>query len=826
MMNADQLILPETSAQLAQIIQTIRSEQNLDLLFLVKQDAQGMISKILAYRAGPIESVFDAFPQLESGHIVLFCRHTRPLNTTEKEEELAHFLSHQGIALYLIHPQAQRLRCLGESSLPSENIQMLDLQSIADPLQQGGALSTMVPHYEPRQTQIALLEFIAQHFNENSIGIAEGGTGVGKSFAYLIPAMQWAQTNQERIVISTATIALQQQLMNKDIPLVKRMLGSKVKAVLIKGKQNYLCLHHLFEIFEEEKLFLKKDDPLQKIAIWAEETKTGDKTDLSFPVPEDLWNRISGDTETCLGAKCPFYQKCFIFKARKEAAQAQLLIVNHHLFFADLVLRHELENAALGILPPFRKVIFDEAHQIESSATHFFSSVFSWYSIQRQIGRLIRRRGQQEVGLLAQIAAELPASEYHHSCIEKTREAIDELRSANEALHTQNMELHEPSFRLYEHTPVHILSAVMPLLQKLSLSLFNLSELLTKLYKILDEMCMNAELIIEVRLICKRLAHLTEICEKFVQFSNYPSHIFWAEQRKNRLQDIYYVYICTPLNITMILDQYLYKQNYTVIMLSATLTFDQKFDYFLQKIGLEHTQRRYSCQSFASPFNYQQHCLFCIPQDIPCVDNESSFHTYSYELIFSLLKQNPDAGMLILFTSYKALRDCAYYLQEKMIEIGRPLLKQGDADRLKLIENFIKQKPAVLLGTDSFWEGIDIDNSALKIVIIFRLPFQPPNGPLIQAKQEVIEKQGKNSFMHLQVPDAAIKLKQGFGRLMRKSSDFGAIILLDNRIIKKQYGTLFLQTLPLHTPLILSQHDLLGKVSDFLKQKLSQISLP
>lgn len=821
-MSADKFILPEISAKLAQTIEIVRAEQNLDLLFLVKQNAQGLISEIISHRSGPIESIFDAFSQLENGHIVLFCRHTRPLHTTEKDEEIAHFLAHQGIGLYLLHPTAQRLRCLNESSMPSKNIQMLDMNTVAAPLQQGGALSKIVSHYESRETQIALLKFIAGHFNENTIGIAEGGTGVGKSFAYLIPAIGWAVANQERIVISTATIALQQQLINKDIPLVKRMLGSHVKAVLIKGKQNYLCLHHLFEIMEEEKLFLKEDDPLRQIADWAEETKTGDKADLPFLPPEDLWARLSGDTETCLGAKCPFYQKCFIFQVRKEATQAQLLIVNHHLFFADLVLRHEMENAILGILPPFRKVIFDEAHQIESSATHFFSSTFSRFSIQRQISRLIRRRGQQEIGLLAQIAVELPASEYHNACVEKTRSAINELRSAIESLHIQNMELHEPSFRLYERTSAYIISAVLPLLQKLFLALSSLSGLLKKLYDILNEVCMNTELISEFRLIYRRLTQLTEICQKFVQYHQYPNEIFWAEQRKNRLQDIYYVYMCTPLNIAMILDQYLYKQNYTVIMVSATLTFNQKFDFFLQKIGLASTQRIYSCASFASPFDYYRHCLFCIPKDIPSIEIESSFYTYSYELLLSLLHQNPDAGMLILFTSYKSLRDCAEYLQDKLTPLGRPLFKQGDADRSKLIENFIRQKPAVLLGTDSFWEGIDIDNLALKILVIFRLPFQSPNNPLIQSKQEVLEKQGKNPFMELQVPDAAIKLKQGFGRLMRKSSDFGAIVLLDNRIIKKQYGTLFLQTLPQNNPLILSHDDLLEKVSDFLKQDFSQ----
>lgn len=816
-MNAEKLMSPSVQIALVEAIKSSMSGEGVSIFFHTQQNKDGLVDYILAEVATSLESIFEVLPQVKSGEVILCCHPRGMLLPTEQEEEFAHFLENQGIGFYLLHPSCTRVKRLAKATTPQFSISALNLQTIADPLKPGGGLSQIAPNYEPREAQIALLEFIAHHFNENSIGIAEGGTGVGKSFAYLIPAIQWAQANDDRIVISTATIALQQQLLHKDIPFVKRLLKSRIKAVLVKGKQNYLCLHHLFELLEEEKMFLKEQDPLLQIALWAETTKTGDKSDLPFLPPEDTWSRISGDTETCLGTKCAHYQNCFIFKARKDAMQAQIIVVNHHLFFADLVLRNQMEHASLAILPAFRKVIFDEAHQLEASATHFFSSSFSHYAIQRQISRLLRWRSGTELGLLAQLAAELPSSEYYHLCLEKAHEGVEQLRRANDLLQAKHSLLSESALRLHKSSSSTLKSAFLLPFEDLFHALSFLKKSLEDLRTITEDSCQDSQLTVELRLVQRRVNVLGEICHNFLHYEEYPDLVFWAEQRKNRQQDTYYTYISTPLDIAAMLDQYLYKQGHGVIMVSATLTFSKKFDFFLKKTGLLDLPASSSCQIFSSPFNYQKQTLFLVPTDIPPVDQEVAFSQYAYRLLQDLLITNKKGSMLVLFTSYKALRDCAEVLQPFLAKKNIQLLKQGDADRQKLIAEFVGSERAVLLGTDSFWEGVDIDNKVLKMLVIFRLPFQPPNIPLIQAKQERIEQRGGNPFIELQVPEAAIKLKQGFGRLMRKSADFGIIMLLDNRVIKKFYGELFLGTLP-SSPYCTNYEGILQATKEFFTQ--------
>ncbi|MGL4524665.1 MAG: ATP-dependent DNA helicase [Spirochaetia bacterium] len=788
------------------------------ILIHSKQNTHQVIDTIAKIAIGEISQVLHIFPDLESGDIIL-CYHTpQPLNTKPNQLDFASYLSHQGIGLALIDKPLSKVRMLGMPSLPKNKLALLDLSTVADPLRPGGTLSQLIKHYEVRDSQIEMLEFIAKNFNTDGIGIAEGGTGVGKSFAYLIPAIKWAMQNSQRVLISTATIALQQQLLKKDIPFVKKILNADIKAVLVKGRRNYLCLQHLQEVLSEEKLFLKEDDPLSIIEKWVESTKTGDKSELPFLPQEDLWTRISSDTDSCLGSKCPHYQNCFIFKARKSAHQAQVLIANHHLFFADLIVRSQIEDNQLSILPPYHKVIFDEAHQIESSATQFFSSTFSFHALQRLLSQLSRRRKNKQLGLLYMIKDALPQSHFHEKLLEKAFEIFDTCIQAGQKLSEEHAQIDMTSIRLSVNMKEEQRQKFIAPLHRLWQTLSNLYENLVKIKESLEHISEHTEMFNEFLLVLKRVKKLVEILEHFVRFEEYSGYVFWAERRRTRFQDQYFTYLMTPLDIGQMLQQFLYKRQITLLMTSATLTFNHQFDYFLQKMGLKETAISIKAESFPSPFNYEKQICFMIPSNLAAVEDEENFSRDSHALILSIIKKNPNRGMLILFTSYYSLKNCAEFLYTALAEKKIPLLKQGDEERAILIEKFVKAKNAILLGTDSFWEGVDISNDALKILIMMRLPFQPPNTPLLQAKQEIFERAGINPFLNLQVPEAAIKLKQGFGRLMRKSNDTGCILILDQRIVKKRYGEFFMKTLPHSYSHQVNCAQIPGMVFDFLEK--------
>ncbi|MDR3201325.1 MAG: ATP-dependent DNA helicase, partial [Spirochaetales bacterium] len=382
-----------------------------EVLFVGRVDAEGRVRAVVVAARGDESSVPALSPHMEKGDVVL---HNHPRDRGERQANLmpskadlgiASELGNQGIGFFIVDNEVSRVYIVAEPVLTAEN-SPLDEDRLAGVLEPGGELSKKMTDYEVRESQIDMLRFTAQAFNEGGLAIAEAGTGVGKSLAYLIPALAWVCQNEERVVVSTATINLQEQLMDKDIPLVRRLLGKDVPAVLVKGRGNYLCQTRLREALEEKTLFDADDSALDDIAAWSKETPTGSRSDLPFFPGEGVWSRVCSEADTCLGLRCVYRENCFLLKARREAAAARILVVNHHLLFADLALRIQgMGFGVTAVLPPFHRLVCDEAHNIENSATSFFSETLSKLMVYRYLGRLLHSKGSRRSGLYLKVSA-------------------------------------------------------------------------------------------------------------------------------------------------------------------------------------------------------------------------------------------------------------------------------------------------------------------------------------------------------------------------------------------------------------------------------------
>ncbi|MCL2521139.1 MAG: hypothetical protein FWE37_09125, partial [Spirochaetaceae bacterium] len=651
---------------------------------------------------------------------------------------------------------------------------------------------------------------IGSGFNDNSIVLAEGATGVGKSYGYLIPSFKWVSQNNERIVISTATIALQEQLLKKDVPMVAKLLNLKhIKVVLAKGRANYLCLRRFKDVLIEEALFVTDDSELAGLELWYKGSKTGDKSELNFTVPGDLWAKINSESDNCLAARCPNYSDCFVYKMRKEAHQAKIIITNHHLLFADMVMRSEGEGE-LAILPNYSKIIFDEAHNIERSATEFFSAGFNRYSLTKQLLRLHRRKGGRALGVLTNFE-----QDGDKKLLDKIYRLYDEVQLKLDKLNVAGSRHLEDNFRL-KHLTGQLEQGVVIPMQELGSALTELCYSLERL----SSAGTNEAAVLELKLATARLAGIAAICERFTHYNEEQTIVFWGERNNTSFGESYYRYLATPLDIGGQMQEIVYQKYSSVAMLSATLAVGDDFSYFKKRLGLyNYTAREVAEQSFASPFNYGAQALLAIASDsYDPQAQQQDYLNYTVNFLLNLFTATQGRG-LVLFTSYKLLRDVAAAIQNDLEAAGILLLCQGDADRGKLIKQFETSGKAVLLGTDSFWEGVDIDNIALKTVIICRLPFYPPTAPLAEAKAEHLERQGLRAFNELQLPEAAIKLKQGFGRLIRKGGDYGAVFIIDKRVLTKNYGSNLLNALPKAKRLYGEGDKLISEVKKFLNDK-------
>ena len=805
------------SRVIEQIQHVIKDARGQEVLFAGSCDSSGTVVDISTGARGTERQVPALMEFMERGDAVIHNHPSGDLRPSDADLKVASMLGNAGIGFIIVDNPVDDIYVVAEP-VGKKNIEPLDTDKMISYLDPKGSIAKFLPAYEAREVQVDLLQEVCRAFNEDSITAVEAGTGVGKSLAYGIPAVQWGDKNEERVVISTATINLQQQLIEKDIPLIKSIIGSRVKVVLVKGRGNYVCLKRLKELPEEDSLFNDENETFKAIRKWAETSKDGSKSDLSFYPDSELWSRICSESDACLGIKCGFRDSCFVLRARKDAASAKVLVVNHHLLFSDLSMRAGgVGYDSTAVLPPFRRIIFDEAHNIESAATSFFSEQFNRFSLFKQLNRVFARKGNRTMGLLIKLLPGKNNSKRRSSFFG----VIEDIRSRAENLDqiTAGVLGHQYTLRISGEDLSEGAIEALEMMKMLQTKLVDLINHISKLVREKEDQKPEEEgPAAELKLVLRRLEGFSSVLETFRDYKEIDDKVLWIEKRYQRGKtSSAYNYIATPIDITGVMKEVVYEPYKTIFFTSATLTVNASFHYWFSRVGLSSPgmlEEKVRGRLLESPFPYQTNVFFGIPKDGPEPKSEE-YQNFVIDTVAETLELSEGKG-LVLFTSYAMLEKTYEGVKNRMDAKKIPVLKQGSDDRAKLLARFNREISSVLFATESFWQGVDAPGETCGVVIMCRLPFRVPSNPVIRARMEAIEKEGGNAFMDYSLPEAVMRFKQGFGRLMRKQSDRGAVLVLDKRITTKAYGRIFLSSLPPTIRLIGSWKSVLTHLEEFL----------
>jgi ATP-dependent DNA helicase DinG len=631
-----------------------------------------------------------------------------------------------------------------------------------------GLIAHQLKNYEFRIQQSEMAEVVSKAFSDSAHLIIEAGTGVGKSFAYLIPAIDFAITKSERVVVSTNTISLQEQLINKDIPFLQEILPYEFKAVLVKGRSNYLCMRRMENLMAyERELFESKDevDDFVRIHQWSEFTKDGSLSDLEPQPRMSVWNRVCSERDMCLGpAICTYAKNCFYQRARNAIYNAHILIVNHHLLFSDLSLRKNVPG--FSVLPGYKYLIIDEAHNIENTATEHIGISLSKFAVRHLMDSLCNR--DRKGGFFIRLGA-ISLVEWVDNARKEADLFFDNVQKWAEDEPSGVKRIRKSNF--VENTlqaPLKKLESVLKGLIPEAKTDEDEKEIIA-----FAERCrvMNEE--------------LYTILSKSIDDS-----VYWVEVSKDRFVNV--TINSAPVNVADELRPNLFDIMNSIILTGATISTNQNFDYFKKRVGLKDCRETI----LGSPFDYTKQVKLYIPKNMPDPQNNDAFVSAVIEKTKYFVKLT-NGKAFILFTSYKMMDEVSKALGSWLNEQGIMYFVQGEGlSRHAMLEKFRNDVNSVLFGTSSFWEGVDVQGEALSNVIVVKLPFSVPTHPVVEARIEDIKNKGGNPFMEYNLPEAIIKLKQGFGRLIRTKNDLGIVVVLDPRIKTKFYGKNFLNSLP------------------------------
>lgn len=783
----------------AQIRAAVKEAGGNEVFFSGKINENGTVVSVVAAAKGNAHSVPVHFTEARNGHVLIHNHPSGNLVPSDADISVASVASENAQGFYIVNNECSEIYVVVKPVV-QKSVSYIDVEEAGSYISDGGPLSVASENFEERPVQVHLLKKIAEAFNKNSIGVFEAGTGVGKSYAYLIPAILWSLKNNERIVVSTGTINLQQQLCEKDLPAARKIIGADIKFVLMKGRQNFVCRRRFAEASAQRELFGDDTEIFDRLSEWISKTSTGSRSDISFLPPESVWTRINSESDACMGMRCPFHSECFVMKMRKEASGANIIVVNHHLLFADIESRmHGAGYDDVAVLPPFRRIIFDEAHGIESAATSFFSENFNRFKLIKQMNLLYRKRKNSEAGYLCTLAI-LSSNEdkaaFAYEKVGKIKNDIINMETAALDLLSEDYTL-----RLFEGNSRNF-GALISLCSTLAKSIDDFVGLCREVMEGVGEDDRSVPAFFETKVILRRLEDSAVVLRDFSSWNEKKDKVFWITKRSlskdsasGEGNSSYVILNETPLDIAPMMNEGVYEPMKTVVCTSATLKTGRDFNYWLRRSGVAFAEKeRVSFGEFPSPFPYEKNMLFAVPKDAPFPD-EINFQAW-IEAAVSRLINASDGRTLVLFTSYESLRSCYNSAVRHLKGFGGAIYKQGDDDNGRLLENFRKDIKSVLFATDSFWQGVDVPGESLSQVIIVKLPFTVPNDPVFTARAEAIQKRGGNSFMELSVPEAVIKFRQGIGRLMRRSTDKGAVVVLDRRIYEKRYGSVFLASIP------------------------------
>ena len=806
----------------------IRLAGGREVCFVCTVDEDGSVRTARVVARGDVESVLALPGFAERGEMLVHNHPSGVLEPSQADYQVAARIHDDGIGFGIIDNDARELYVVVEVPRIEPNTP-LDTAAIDGDLGPNGAIAKLLPKYEDRPAQRELAAKIAQLYNDGGVGLLEAGTGIGKSLGYLVPALRWAAANRERTVVSTNTINLQEQLVGKDLPFLERALDDQpVRFALLKGWRNYLCRLRLEQAVSTGTALFEDSlgNELAAVAAWAEHTTDGSLSDMPAPPRSELWDEISAEPDLCNRARCQFYDSCFLFAARRKAAQADVIVVNHHLLMSDVAVRRVSQNwDEAAVLPAYSRLVVDEGHHMEDAAAAHLGATVTRRSLQRLFARLDRTgkgilpalmaRLAEGKDLLSAASLDLAATRLSPSVLA----ARDRAGLVFDLLSTLLDESGVPVLRLTNEFARHRIwrNGLEMALEELLAEIELLHEGLRVVRERLETDEARAEavapLLNELRAIARRMQVAGDALRRTLKpGEEADSSVRWIEVRgKERNLAVTSV----PLDLAPVLREDLFRRVKTAVVTSATLAAEQRFDFLSRRLGLDDPALDPTTALYPSPFDFPRNARLVIPTDAPAPNVDASAHIQFCVRAVLDVATASDGGMFVLATSHRDVRLIAAELRARGVERRWPLLVHGDDGRDALLRRFRENERAVLVGTASFWEGVDVPGHALRALVITKLPFKVPSEPVTAAHCESIERHGGDAFRDYMLPHASLRLKQGFGRLIRTATDRGVIVLVDPRVISKSYGRTLLEALPPARRLVGAWPSILDQIQAF-----------
>lgn len=813
-------------------------------VFLLGTMSDGRVNGVRVLARGNRRSAPAIVQVPRPGEVVIHNHPSGRLVPSDADIEVSSVLGNNGVGSYIVDNAVDAVYVIVEPSTDHEELR-LDAAEAARWLSRDGLIESKLAGYEYRPEQITMLDSVVRAFNDAEVLSVEAGTGTGKSLAYLVPAILWSRANRERVIVSTHTINLQEQLIGKDLPFLVEQMGLECTTALVKGRNNYLCKRKAAQA-EEQAGRLVEDDwarELREVLDWSKKTKDGSLSDLATRPRSEVWEQVVSENDNCLRARCPYYSECFFYSARRKAAAADILVVNHHLLMADLALREEIDNYTQNaVLPPATRVVIDEAHHLEDVATTYFGMRLTFRTLDRVLSRLQSSRNPAK--------GVLPALSLLLGSVESTGDILlaegairwidDRLLPRRASLATDAEECFRHLEDLYERLAMRLGAGSQETKLRVTEALreteewHRLCERVTELASALDEYAVSflgvldrvaqlsessgnqtRYLATELAALQGRLSAYAAALLEFIEEDE--SQCRWLERSRGIRAGSFLSFHSAPIQVGGLLRRALFERFSTTVLTSATLAVDRSFAYLHRRLGITDVDppERVRTLRIDSPFAFETQARLLVPTDLP--DPTRPGHGNDAREAIRLALHVTRGGTFVLFTSYAALNQTYVGLQEELQRMGLVVLKQGDLSRHVLLARFMQDPRSVLFATDSFWEGVDVRGDALRSVIIARLPFRVPSEPIERARVEAIEARGGNAFEEHALPQAAIKLKQGFGRLIRSRSDRGSVLILDSRIAHKRYGRVLLDSLPPARQVIGPSHRVFDEMARFFQ---------
>lgn len=681
-------------------------------------------------------------------------------------------------------------------------------------------LGRALPSFEVRIGQQQMVDAVTKALEADTHLIAEAGTGTGKSLAYLIPAALYAAKTDSRVMVATHTIALQDQIERRDFPTLRSVMGVPLSLAVFKGRTHYLCMRKLAQENAGADFGTPQGELEAYMALmrWVVDTPAGNREELAFSNRmSDVWHRVQSETETCIHKRCPFFQDCYYFRARGAAYEADIVVTNHALVLSDLKAEHR-------VLPRYDKVVFDEAHHLEEAATKHLGSEVSAPQIAISLGRILRDGGKH--GVVAELSNRLAEATDRNgrsaTVLEALREALLDVRATVDEAFSALGQLIAPGQSELRITSVLAQSPAWKVylsqsdrLQDLSARLLDAADELEVLAEQQSDSDLGGRMFDAAGFVRELTLRLSTLCQAGAAG---PEWVVWVEKSGYADRPFISLHVA-PIDVAGILRSTLFETKDTVILTSATLSVDGKFDYIRERLGLDdNCAHAVEEISVPSPFDYSRQALLCVPTDIPELAGMQPEQAAIWvaDSIFQLARAS-QGKLLALFTSHVMLRAVARALRDPLQSIGLRVFAQGvDGNRAHLLESFRQGTAGVLLGAQSFWEGIDLPGDQLTTLVIVRLPFAPPTHPVTAARHERLEQQGKSAFWHASLPEAVVRFRQGFGRLIRTTADRGVVVVYDKRIVTARYGRAFVRSLTGVRPFVAPEQDVIDRVAVFL----------